>query len=136
MKRNLKRRRRPAVHITPGRAARLHHLVVLLAERPRSRSQVLAGLGIGLRTFYRELEMLRRCGVKTRLTGKTYTIQGTAAQAEGKLPFPDPRLSFAELSELSRCPGETGRRLAELLRTVVTYALGGSRGRPTLVNDM
>lgn len=119
MKRSPSTRRRPAVHITLGRAARLHRLVMLLAEGPRSREAVLDALRIGLRTFYRELELLKRCGVKIQHRNKAYTLQATAAQAEGRLPFPDPQLSFAEMQELARCPGDAGRRLAALLESVI-----------------
>src|SRR6478736_5104988 len=119
MKRTSTARRRPAVHITLGRAARLHRLVRLLAEAPRPRDEVLAALGIGLRTFYRELELLTRCGVKVQLREKAYTLLSTAEQAEGRLPFPDPQLSFAEMAELARHPGEAAQRLARLLETVI-----------------
>src|SRR5262245_57406580 len=56
-------RRRPLVHITLQRAARLHRLVRFLAESPQAREAILSELAIGLRTFYRELELLNRCGV-------------------------------------------------------------------------
>ncbi len=127
MKRSSSTRRRPAVHITLGRAARLHRLVMLLAESPRSREAVLGALGIGLRTFYRELELLKRCGVKIQHKNKAYTLMATAAQAEGRLPFPDPQLSFAEMQELSRCPGNAGKRLADLLASVVNQPLPTSK---------
>jgi predicted DNA-binding transcriptional regulator YafY len=122
-------RRRPAVHITLGRAARLHRLVGLLAAGPRSREELLAGLGIGLRTFYRELELLKRCGVRVRLTKRAYALQTTAEEAEGRLPFPDPQLSFAEMAELARGPGDAARRLAELLASVTTHAVPAPRPR-------
>ena len=112
-------RRRPSVHITLQRAARLHRLVWYLAESPRSREAILSCLGIGLRTFYRELELLKRCGVKVRHRAKQYTLLATAEQAEGRLPFPDPQLSFAEMAELAACPCDAGKRLADLLATVV-----------------
>ena len=115
-----------------GRAARLHHLVMLLAESPRTRDVILARLQVGLRTFYRELELLKRCGVKIQQKNKAYTLLATAEQAEGKLPFPDPQLSFAEMAELSRCSGDAGRRLAEMLANVVnlpTQAPKGARKR-------
>jgi hypothetical protein len=112
-------RRRPAVHITLQRAARLHRLVGFLAASPRNRPAILSELRIGLRTFYRELELLRRCGVKVRQRNKLYTLVGTAEQAEGRLPFPDPQLSFAEMAELARCDCPAGRRLADLLATVI-----------------
>ncbi len=112
-------RRRPSVHITLARAARLHRLVWFLAQTPRSRDAILSHLNIGLRTFYRELELLKRCGVKVRHKDKHYTLVPTAKEAEGRLPFPDPQLSFAEMAELADCPGAAGKRLAELLAAVV-----------------
>jgi predicted DNA-binding transcriptional regulator YafY len=125
-------RRRPSVHITLGRAARLHRLVTLLVAAPRSRDAVLADLGIGLRTFYRELELLDRCGVKVQFKAKAYTLKSTAEQAEGRLPFPDPQLSFAEMAELSKHPGEAAQRLARMLDAVVnspTHSGKAGRGR-------
>ena len=119
MSRSSSSRRRPAVHITLDRASRFHHLVILLAQTPRSRPDLLAELGIGLRTFYRELEFLRRCGVKVRHQKKLYHLMATAEEAEGRLPFPDPQLSFAEMAELARCDCGAGRRMADLLASVI-----------------
>jgi hypothetical protein len=112
-------RRRPSVHITLPRAARLHRLVRFLAENPRARSAILSDLRIGLRTFYRELDLLNRCGVKVRHKLKLYNLVPTAAEAEGRLPFPDPQLSFAEMAELAQCVCPAGARLAELLAAVI-----------------
>lgn len=111
-------RRRPSVHITLHRAARFHKMVSLLAGSPRARQEVLSHLRIGLRTFYRELDFLKRCGVKIRHKEKLYHLSTTAEEAEGRLPFPDPQLSFAEMAELARCEGPAGRRMAELLASV------------------
>jgi hypothetical protein len=115
-------RRRPSVHITLPRAARLHRLVGFIAATPRSRAAILKEMRIGLRTFYRELELLKRCGVKVRFKTKLYILVSTADQAEGRLPFPDPQLSFAEMAELARCDCAAGRRLAELLQSVVNQS--------------
>jgi hypothetical protein len=113
------KRRRPSVHITLQRAARLHRLVWFLAETPRTREAILSHLNIGLRTFYRELELFRKCGVKIRHRNKQYVLMGSATDAEGRLPFPDPQLSFAEMAELAACECAAGRRLADLLATVI-----------------
>jgi predicted DNA-binding transcriptional regulator YafY len=121
-------RRRPAVHITLGRASRLHRLVRLLDERPRTRDEVLSALGIGLRTFYRELELLKRCSVKIRHKDKSYVLQTTTQEAEGRLPFPDPQLSFAEMAELARHPGEAALRLSQMLDSVVNPLPPKKRG--------
>lgn len=120
MKRTKGSRRRPAVHITLARAARLHRLVRALGSDGRGRDEILADLGLGLRTFYRELELLRRCGVRVKTVQKRYRLVGTPEDAEGSLPFPDPQLSFAEMAELARCPGPAGERLAGLLAKVIS----------------
>jgi hypothetical protein len=119
MKRTAGKRRRPAVQITLGRAARLYGFVALLGIEPRQREEILQGLQIGLRTFYRELELLRRCGIKIRLKERLYTLTSTADEAEGRLPFPDPQLSFAEMSELAAGTSPAAKRLAEMLEQVV-----------------
>src|SRR4051794_18378876 len=129
MKRSSSGRRRPAVHITLGRAARLHRLVTVLAASPQTREAVLNELRIGLRTFYRELELLKRCGVKVQQKEKAYRLLSTAEQAEGRLPFPDPQLSFAEMAELARCPGDAGRRLSEMLSSVINPPPPAARRR-------
>ncbi|WP_199756797.1 hypothetical protein [Tautonia sociabilis] len=121
-------RRRPAVQITDGRAARLHRMARLLDEAPRSREELLQALRIGLRTFYRELDLLRRCGVKVRLVRKQYQLQGSLAEAEERLPFPDPRLSFVEMAELASYDGPAANRMSALLRNVLE-ASGGKTPR-------
>ncbi len=75
---------------------------------------------VGLRTFYRELVLLKRCGVKVRHKAKLYHLMHTASEAEGRLPFPDPQLSFAEMAELAQCPCPAGERLADLLAWVIS----------------
>jgi hypothetical protein len=119
MSRSSSPRRRPSLHITLQRAARLHRLVRFLAEAPRNRMAVLSELRIGVRTFYREWELLRRCGVKVRQRSRLYSLLTTAEQAEGRLPFPDPQLSFAEMAELAQCDCAAGRRLGALLAEVI-----------------
>jgi hypothetical protein len=101
---------------------------MLLAESPRSRGQVLSALGMGLRTFYRELDLLKRCAVKVQHKAKVYVLQGTAQQAEGRLPFPDPQLSFAEMAELAQHPGPAAQRLAEMLQAVIHAPAPPNRG--------
>lgn len=119
MKRNSGSRRGSAGHITLARAARMHRLVSLLGAGPQSREALLGALSMGLRTFYRELELLKKCGIKVRMEKKLYALKTTTAEAEGRLPFPDPQLSFAEMAELSQHTGQAAKRLAGLLAAVV-----------------
>jgi len=117
------------VHITFPRAARLHRLVTLLAQSARGRDEILATMRVGLRTFYRELVLLKRCGVKVRHQAKLYHLMHTASEAEGRLPFPDPQLSFAEMAELAQCPCPAGNRLGELLAWVINQPEPSPRKR-------
>jgi predicted DNA-binding transcriptional regulator YafY len=127
-------RRRPSVHITLQRAARLHRLVRFLAENPRPRNAILTELRVGLRTFYRELELLNRCGVKIRHKTKLYSLSPTAKEAEGRLPFPDPQLSFAEMAELAGCDCPAGKRLAAMLDAVINQSDPAAKKRPRGTN--
>ena len=124
-------RRRPGGHITLGRAARLHRLVMLLASEPMSKAALLASLAIGLRTFYRELELLKKCGIRLKLETTGYTLKTTKSEAEGRLPFPDPQLSFAEMAELSSQAGPAASRLAALLASVMETPLKPAKKRST-----
>jgi hypothetical protein len=117
MKRNPAKR--PAVNISLARASRLYRLVALLGERPRDRESLLEGLGVGLRTFYRELDLMRRCAIKVQRVDRTYNLKSSTEDAQGRLPFPDPQLNFAEMKELARYEGEASKRLANLLSTVI-----------------
>jgi hypothetical protein len=135
MSRPSRGRRRPAVHISLARASRLHRLVRLLVESPSSREALLGELAIGLRTFYRELVLLKRCGIKVELKGKTYLLRSSPEEAEGALPFPDPQLSFAEMAELSGGTGPAAVRLAELLESVINPPAPSKRSARTLRTD-
>jgi predicted DNA-binding transcriptional regulator YafY len=129
MKRLPPNRRRPSVHITLGRAARLHRLIAILAQGPQRRDELLGTLQIGLRTFYRELELLKRCGIKIKLKHKNYELQSTAEEAEGRLPFPDPQLSFAEMAELARGTGPAAQRLSTMLEAVISQSTAPARAK-------
>ncbi len=121
MKRTGTGRRKGVGPVTPNRAGRLHHLVVLLAQGISDRDVLLKRLEIGIRTFYRELEMLKRCGIKVRRDGRVYQLKTTRSDAEGMLPFPDPQLSFAEAAELAALAGAVASRLAEFHGQLTTH---------------
>lgn len=118
MKLSTSTRRRLSAQISLARAGRLHRLILLLSQGSRRRDEILGELAIGLRTFYRELELLKRCGIKVQHRNKAYVLLMPAEQANRRLPFTDPQLSFAEMADLSRYPGAASRRLAELLDRV------------------
>lgn len=123
MSRKRGRPRRPVLHLTRARAARLYKLVQTLGSGARSRAQMLKTLSIGLRTFYREVELLSRVGVRIRFVKKQYELRTPLADVEARLPFPDPQLTFAEMKELSSGAGAAAQRLATIYNEVIQTAV-------------
>jgi biotin operon repressor len=117
-------KRRQTGQISLGRAARLFTLIGLLGQAPASRESLLKTLGIGLRTYYRELQLLKKCGIRVSLSKKLYHLHMRPELAQGRLPFPDPKLSFAEIQELVTGQGPAALRLLELLNRVTGRADG------------
>ena len=92
---------RPAV--TAERFRRLVQLVQLLGEAPRTREQLLAQLGLDIRGFYRDLELLRSMSVTINLfTDGKYHLVGSLDEVLPRLPYPDPRLTLGEMRRLAR----------------------------------
>jgi hypothetical protein len=115
-----KQPRRPAQPPAPERAAvteerfvRLRRMVLLLAEGPQGRLGLARALGIDVRGFYRDLELLRGAGVPVTLAEGRYGLEGDADAALDRLPFPDPRLTLGEARQLARGRGPANRRLRD-----------------------
>ncbi len=108
--------------LTLARSARLHRLVTLLTQAYHPRAELLATLGLGPRTLYREIAWLRRAGVAVRFDSdqRAYRINKPLDQIERTLRFPDPQLTFAEAAELARGGSPAARRLAELYERTVS----------------
>jgi hypothetical protein len=102
---------RPAV--TPERFSRLHRLIQFLGSGPRSRARLLSHLGLDVRGFYRDLELLRSAGITVALSEGEYTLTNDPEEAVALLPFPDPRLTFGEVRQLARGRTATHRALQE-----------------------
>jgi hypothetical protein len=88
--------------VTPERAVRLYHLVTLLGQKPRTRTELTTALGLNVRGFYRELEVLRAWGVSVALVRNRYVLKEEVARAIERLPFPDPGLTIGEARQLAR----------------------------------
>lgn len=101
---------RPA--LTPERFSRLYRLITLLGDRPRTRRQLLTLLGLDVRGFYRDMELLREVGIPILYQDTHYTLDGTAPGLLERLPFPDPHYTLGEMRRLAR--GRT--RLHQQLR--------------------
>ena len=95
------RSRPPARAVTSDRAARLYRLLKNLAK-PQSRPNLLKKLKLDVRGFYRDLEVLRAFGIRTRLEEGEYALVGGFEDALKRLPFPDPRLNLSEAMQLAK----------------------------------
>jgi hypothetical protein len=93
-------------------------MIMILAEGPRAREALTRRLGLDVRGFYRDLELLRDFGVDIGLTERGYALGESAADALAKLPFPDPLLSLHEAMQLAA--GRTGahKRLKQQIESI------------------
>ena len=102
---------RPA--LTAERFRRLHELVQLLGTGPKTRDQVLTRIGLDVRGFYRDLELLRAVGIEVTTEHGRYALAEALAGVVARLPFPDPHLTLGEARQLARGRGKPNRHLQE-----------------------
>lgn len=88
--------------LTTARASRLFKLLNLLEGSTRARATLLKRLDFDLRSFYRDIEVMREFGIEITVQGDKYTLATSLTDALQKLPFPDPGLSFADVMEMSK----------------------------------
>ena len=140
-------RRRPSVHITLQRAARLHRLVRFLGKRasnpigdPLRAAQSACG------RFTASWSCSRSAESRSATSRSSIICCRRPREALGRLPFPDPQLSFAEMAELAgvRCagrapPGGVARRRGQSARSRAKArdeeSQRGARNRVTAERD-
>ncbi len=109
----------PSKAVTLERATRLHQMVRFLAGEARTRKLLLQRLHIDIRTFYRDLEVLRDCRISVRLENKRYMLNDNVNGAVVRLPFPDPNLTLGEVMQLAKGRGPVHRKLAKLVKQIM-----------------
>jgi predicted DNA-binding transcriptional regulator YafY len=106
--------------VTAERAARLYRLLRLLGTGPKTRDQLTRRLRLDVRSFYRDLELLRAAGIAVWLTEGQYTLEDDLDDAVARLPFPDPHLTLGEAQQLakgrSRVHQKLKAQIAKILR--------------------
>ncbi len=117
----------PAAPVTAERAMRLFRLVTLLGERPRTRQFLTRRLSVGIRDFYRDLEILRRSGVDIVHQDNSYTLLTVFKTAQSLIPFPNPGLTLGEAEQLARGRSAAHRKLQSLVQSLTL--VGQPRGR-------
>ena len=111
-----KKRSDPAhVGVTPERAGRLFRLLTLLGGGPQSRKTLTRRLRLGVRGFYRDLEVLREVGIPVILLNGKYALAEDAGRAIERLPFPDPGLTLGEARQLARGRNDAHKKIRKQL---------------------
>lgn len=108
-------RPRGTVAVSRPRAARLHRLLAELAAGPKPRGTLLRRLRSGLRTFYRDLDLLRSWDIEIHIENRKYVLDTSMSDCLKSLPFPDPELSFADALVLSKGRTASHRKLKQLV---------------------
>jgi hypothetical protein len=105
--------------VTSERAARLYRLLQSLARGPQTRTALARRLGLDVRGFYRDLELLRASGIDLPLVEGRYTLRGRVAESVVRLPFPDPHISLGEAVQLSKGRTAIHRRLKQQIARII-----------------
>lgn len=106
--------------VTAERAARLYRMIRLLEGGPQTRSAVMRRLRVDVRSFYRDLESLRAAGITLKLRNQRYELDEPISQAMARLPFPDPHLTFGDMTELARGSNDAHRKLRQLIEQITS----------------
>jgi hypothetical protein len=105
--------------VTAERFSRLYKLVDFLGEGAKTRDRLTAHLGLDVRGFYRDLEVLRAFGIEVVLSGGQYSLTGSVEQVRSRLPYPDPHLTLGEAQQLAKGRTQTHRRLSEQIEKLL-----------------
>jgi predicted DNA-binding transcriptional regulator YafY len=97
--------------VTAKRVARMYRLLGSLGTKPQTRAALTKRMGVGVRDFYRDLEVLRNMGIEITLVKGRYVLSGKLADAEALVPFPDPGLTLAEARQLAKGRTAAHRKL-------------------------
>jgi predicted DNA-binding transcriptional regulator YafY len=110
---------RNAAAVTFQRAPRLYRLLKLLGKKPQTRDKLTRQLGLDIRSFYRDLNLLREAGISVLLQEGRYVLQGDIATHTPRLPFPDPLLTLGEAQQLARGRTNAHRKLRRQIDQII-----------------
>ncbi len=112
--------------VTRDRAVRLAKFLKLLSGTAKTRTVLMGKLKTDQRAFYRDLRFLRALGIEVTATGDKYVLDIALDVARAKLPCPDPGLTMAEATALSRGNSEAHRKLKRMVESVSGVESGGA----------
>jgi predicted DNA-binding transcriptional regulator YafY len=110
----------PASAVTTPRAARLYRLLQLLGAGPQTLATLTRQLCCDVRSFYRDLKLLRDIGFDVPLQEQHYRLAGDVTEAiAAQLPFPDPNLTLAEAQQLAQGRTAAHRKLQKQIARIM-----------------
>lgn len=107
-----------ASRISSARAGRLYRLLKILANGSTSRATLLKKLKMGMRTFYRDVDLLRECGVPVEAKSDGYVLGESLDSALDRVPFPDPELTFGDVVQLMKGRSASHQKLKRLFESL------------------
>jgi len=110
--------KRSIAKVTLERAARLYRLLKMLGKGPQTRSTLVRRLRLGIRGFYRDLEILRLVDITVELEGGKYYLREDLAIALERLPFPDPNLNLGEARQLAKGRAAAHKKIRSQLEKI------------------
>jgi predicted DNA-binding transcriptional regulator YafY len=106
--------------VTVERASRLARLLKLTSTKtPKTRDDLILRLKVNVRGFYRDVKLIRECGVQLHAEKDKYHLTEDLSAAQGKLPCPDLGLSVSDLQSIARGSSETHKRIQRLLLDIL-----------------
>ncbi len=93
-------------------------MLKLLSTGPQTRAGLVRRLRLGVRGFYRDLEVLRSVNIVIHLSKGKYFLEEDADKAITRLPFPDPLLSLGEARQIAKGRSAAHKKVRELLEQI------------------
>lgn len=104
--------------VTAERAARLYQLLNILGKNPQTRTALTKKLKLGLRGFYRDLELLHKFDIVIDQSEGRYLLHGDVEDAIARMPFPDPNLTLGEARMLAKGRTKAHRKLKDQIARI------------------
>jgi hypothetical protein len=100
------------------RATRLYRMLSLLGQGAQTRASLVRRLRLGIRGYYRDLEVLRAVGIIVEFSAGKYHLREDLATAIERLPFPDPNLNLGEARLLAKGRSRAHKKIREHLQKI------------------
>ncbi len=106
--------------LTRARIIRLYRFLRILSRSAQKREQLMRRLHLDIRGFYRDLVTLRQMNIPVACDDQhRYVLKCSLEDALSHLPFPDPQLSFHDISVLMQGDTPSHVKLRKAFESIV-----------------